>query len=143
MIDALLSNPMTRMLEQTVNFTEARHNVLLEDIANSSTPGYVQRDLSVDQFQTALRNAFVESKASPSREFEPRSTREVSFFPGSSSIVTRPTEAPNSVAFHDRGVRSMEYLMTQLADNAIAHNTAAQLLKGKYDTLSRAISMKV
>jgi len=30
-----------------------------------------------------------------------------------------------------------------MADNAVAHNMTAQLLKGRYDQLSRAISMKV
>jgi hypothetical protein len=39
-------------------------------------------------------------------------------------------------------VRSMEYLMSQMADNALAHNTAAQFLKARYDLISRAISMK-
>ena len=33
--------------------------------------------------------------------------------------------------------------MSDLADNAIAHNTAAQLLKYKFDNLNRAITMKV
>ena len=42
MIDTFLADPTIRMLEQTMSFTEQRHNVLLEDIANASTPGFVQ-----------------------------------------------------------------------------------------------------
>ena len=53
MINSLLSDPTVRMLEQTMSFTEQRHQVLVEDIANIDTPGFVQRDLSVAQFLKA------------------------------------------------------------------------------------------
>jgi flagellar basal-body rod protein FlgB len=143
MIDALLTNPAIRMLEQTMSFTEQRHNVLLADIANSDVPGYVQRDLPVAQFQQALRDAVKRERESLNDLYEPQSQDAVGFEPGGSAMTTQSVELPNSVPFHDRGVRSMEYLMSQMADNAVAHNMAAQFLKSKYDQLARAISMKV
>ncbi len=142
MIDTLLSNPTVRMLEQTMSFTEQRHNVLLADIANASTPGYVQRDLPVAQFQKALRDAVKRQRESLNDTYEPQSQDTVGFEPGGSGVTTQSVEMPNSVPFHDRGVRSMEYLMSQMADNAMAHNMAAQFLKNRYDTLARAIAMK-
>ena len=39
------------VLEQVVNFTEARHGVLAGNIANLDTPGYKTRDLSPALFQ--------------------------------------------------------------------------------------------
>ena len=143
MIDALLNTPSIRMLEQTVSFTEQRHEVLLADIANSSTPGYVQRDLSVAEFQGALRGAVNRRRESLNDVYEPASGETVTFQPGGSRVATQAMETPNSVAFHDRGVRSMEYLMSEMADNALAHNMAAQFLRSRYDGLQRAISMKV
>ncbi len=143
MIDALLNSPVIRMLEQTVDFTEQRHAVLLEDIANASTPGYVQRDLSVTEFQGALRKAVRQQQESLNDLYEPASDETVRFEPGGSRVATQPRETPVGTAFHDRGVRSMEYLMSEMADNALAHNMAAQFLKSRYDQLSRAISMKV
>lgn len=141
-IDNLLSSPTTRMLEQAVSFTEQRHNVLLENIANVSTPGYVQKDLSVSDFQSSLRSALNQRNASLNDAFNPESTDSVDFGPGS-SVSASPHEVMTSPVFHDKGVRGIESLMGDLADNAIAHNTATQLLKYKYDNLSRAISMKV
>ncbi|EMI44450.1 flagellar basal-body rod protein FlgB [Rhodopirellula sp. SWK7] len=41
-------------LEQTIAFTERRHELLAGNIANLSTPDYRSRDLDVDEFQTAL-----------------------------------------------------------------------------------------
>ncbi len=144
MIDALLSSPTTRMLEQTVSFTEQRHNVLLDDIANASTPGFVQRDVPVGAFQRSLRKAMDESEESLNETYEPESEGDgsITFERGGSRVMTQGVETPNSVAFHDRGVRSMEYLMSEMADNAMAHNMAAQFLKGRYDVLSKAISMR-
>jgi len=130
------------MLEQTMDFTEQRHMVLLEDIANASTPGYVQRDMSVQQFQKSLRDAVKKQRESLNEFFEPQSNDTVDFDEGGSTVTAKPMEMPNAVPFHDRGVRSMEYLMSQMADNALAHNMAAQFLKSRFDTLAKAISMK-
>ncbi|WDQ18603.1 flagellar basal body rod protein FlgB [Rhodopirellula sp. P2] len=41
-------------LEQTLAFTERRHELLAGNIANLSTPDYRSRDLDQGQFQTAL-----------------------------------------------------------------------------------------
>ncbi len=143
MIDALLSNPAIRMLEQTMSFTEQRHNVLLSDIANADVPGFVQQDLPVAAFQRALRDAVRQQRQSLNGLYEPQSQDGVEFESGGSGVMAAAVETPRGVPFHDRGVRNMEYLMSQLADNAVAHNMAAQFLKSKYDQLARAISMKV
>jgi flagellar basal-body rod protein FlgB len=143
MIDSLLSSPTIRMLEQTMSFTEQRHQVLVEDIANIDTPGFVQRDLSVSQFQKTLREAVKRNRESFNDAFAPESTDTLAFDPDGPGVQAVAQEKPVGVPFHDRGVRSMEYLMSEMADNALAHNIAAQLLKGRYDQLARAISMKV
>jgi flagellar basal-body rod protein FlgB len=143
MIAGILSNPTVRMLEQTVSFTEQRHAVLVSDIANADVPGFVQRDLSVADFQQSLRAAVKRERESLNDAYEPADEGSVSFEPDGSEVKAEAVETPNSVPFHDRGVRSMEYMMSQMADNAMAHNIAAQLLRGKYDQMAKAISMKV
>jgi flagellar basal-body rod protein FlgB len=143
MIDSLLSSPTIRMLEQTMSFTEQRHQVLAEDIANVDTPGYVQRDMSVAQFQKALREAVMRNRESFKDAFDPESDDTLAFEFGGSGVQAVAQEKPMGVPFHDRGVRSMEYLMSEMADNALAHNIAAQLLKSRYEQLARAITMKV
>jgi flagellar basal body rod protein FlgB len=39
-------------------------------------------------------------------------------------------------------VRSVDGLMASLAENAMAHNMAAQMLKNKYETLKSAITLR-
>ena len=131
------------MLEQTLSFTEQRHNILLDNIANVSTPGYVEKDVPVEAFQATLRQAVNERRASLNDTYDPQSTNQITFNSGSSNLTLHPQETPNSVVFHDRGIRRAEFLMSELADNALAHNMTAQLLRNRYDTITKAISMKV
>jgi flagellar basal-body rod protein FlgB len=142
MIESLISTPTVRLLEQTLDFTEQRNNVLLSDIANVDTPGYLQKDLSVDAFQKSLRKAVARQRASTTDDYEPESTDTVEFIPGSSVIQTKAKETASGSVFHDRGARDIEYLMSQFADNATAHNMVTQMLKNRYDILNKAIMMK-
>ena len=142
MIQSLLSDPTVQLLEQSLNFTEQRHQVILQNIANVSTPGYMQQDVSVAGFEQALRDAVDRQRASYNGDYAPESNDDVQFVPGSTQVQVKPHATQDAMAFHDRGVRSIESLMGDLADNAIAHNTIAGLLKTRYAWISNAISMK-
>jgi flagellar basal-body rod protein FlgB len=143
MIEALVSNPMTTMLEQSLNFTEQRHQVLLQNIANVSVPGYLQQDVSVAGFQQAMRDAVDRRRMSFNGRFQPTSNNDVEFDPCSSRVNVIAHDAQDAMPFHDRGVRSIESLMGDLADNATAHNAIAAMLRSKYDGIAKAISMKI
>ncbi len=143
MIDRLLDDPTARFLEETLNFTEQRHALLVEDIANADTPGYVARDVSPQDFDTAMQKAVAQRQAALNGAFDLESTGGVQFAKDTGQLSLKPRPIAGGTAFYDKGVRSMEYLMGQLADNAQAHNMAATFLKGRYDLLARAISMRV
>src|SRR6185312_9489185 len=57
MLSSLFQSSTIPVLEQVVNFTEARHGVLAGNIANLDTPGYKSRDLSPAMFQERLKEA--------------------------------------------------------------------------------------
>ena len=57
MFNSMFSSPSLKSLEQTVAFTERRHSILASNVANMDTPGYQQRDLSLNNFQANLRDA--------------------------------------------------------------------------------------
>ena len=46
MLSSMFQSSTIPVLEQVVNFTEARHGVLAGNVANLDTPGYKTRDLS-------------------------------------------------------------------------------------------------
>ena len=64
MLSSLFQSSTIPVLEQVVNFTEARHGVLAGNIANLDTPGYRTRDLSPALFQERLKEA-IETRHQP------------------------------------------------------------------------------
>lgn len=143
MINSLLSSPTTAMLERTLNFTEQRHQMILANIANVDTPGYRQQDVSVSEFRKSLASALERQHSANNTHTTPEDTDTVSFLDHGSTAVQLKTRAASSAQpFYDRGAHSMEDLMSQLADNAQAHNMAAAFLKGRNDMLQKAITMR-
>jgi flagellar basal-body rod protein FlgB len=140
MIDNLLGSPAINVLERTLSFTEQRHQVILENLANVSTPGYQEKDVSVAAFEKVMGEAVDKTRSGFASDLEPEDTQEISF--QGNQVRLNPQVKQSAQPFHDRGARSMEDLMGQMADNAEAHNMVTGLLKSRYDWLNKAISMR-
>jgi flagellar basal-body rod protein FlgB len=126
-LDRLMNQGSTPVLEQFAQFTELRQNVLGEDIANISTPDYVQKDLSLDKFQELMRKKIAQADSAG---------------PGSvdfSDVGVDVQDSTSGILFHDGNNRSMEELMSDQAKNALMHNLAVELLRAQYSELETAI----
>src|ERR1700722_16645063 len=126
-IDRLMNVGPEPVLEQMLRFTEAREGLIAGNIANVSTPGYRQQDLSVDKFQQALRDRVNQQQASGPGAVE---------FDDISADAEEPSKG---IMFHDGNNRSMEQLMTENAKNALMHNLVVELLRKQYATMSMAL----
>src|ERR1700722_19614853 len=102
-LDRLINQGSVPVLEQFAQFTDARQNLLGEDIANVSTPDYVQKDLSLEKFQAVLRK-----KVDKANSAGPGSVS----FDDISMDIQNPS---NEILFHDGNNRSMEQLMSDQA----------------------------
>jgi flagellar basal-body rod protein FlgB len=129
-IDRLLNQGSSPLLEQWLRFTDARAQLLGEDVVNASTPGYVQKDLSLDGFEAKLSE-----KLQKSQEASPGST-------DFNDIDLDGSKSAGGLLFHDRNNRSMEQLMTDQAKNALMHNLAVELLRHQYSILTMALTEK-
>jgi flagellar basal-body rod protein FlgB len=126
-LDRLLNQGSTPVLEQMLQFTDARQRLLAEDVANVSTPDYVQKDLSLDQFQEILQQKVQEQESAA---------------PGSVNFddVSMDIQQPQrGILFHDGNNRSMEQLMSDQAKNALMHNMAVELLRDQYSMIETAL----
>ncbi|MGA3065941.1 MAG: hypothetical protein ABSF29_03750 [Tepidisphaeraceae bacterium] len=130
-LDRLLNQGNAPLLEQWLQFTEARERLLAEDVANVSTPHYQQKDLSLAQFQSALRERMNLRDSSP-----PGAVR----FEDISMDVQSPR---HNLMFHDGNNRSMEQLMTDQAKNALMHTLAVELLRQQYSVMEMALRERV
>lgn len=131
-IERLLNQGNAPILQQAVRFAATRHKLLAENIANASTPGYRQKDLSVDRFRDMLRQRVAMRQGAP---------------PGSVAFDDVQGEldlaSAGGIVFHDRNNRSMEQLMTDSASNALYHNMMMELLRKQYGSIDTALKERI
>lgn len=130
-IDRLLNQGNAPLLERVLHFTSARQRLIGENIANLSTPGYRQKDLSVQKFQAMLRDRVDLKGASAPGTV------------GFSDIDAAIEEPDKGLLFHDGNNRSVEGLMTENAKNALMHNLVVELLRKQYGALESALKERV
>ncbi|EAQ82017.1 flagellar basal body rod protein FlgB [Blastopirellula marina] len=125
------------MLEQVLNFSQSRHNLLAGNIANLDTPGYKVRDLNVDKFQMKLREA-IEEKNKPNEPLSPGlvSTRE-------SDPMRSVRDSLPGILFHDESNVGIEQQVMEISKNQIMHNMAISLMEQQMRLLQTAISERV
>jgi flagellar basal-body rod protein FlgB len=126
-LDRLLNQGSMPVLERVLQFTDARQSLLAENVANVSTPNYVQKDLSLDQFQEVLLEKV--------RQQESAAPGSVDFDDVSMDIQ----QPQHGILFHDGNNRSMEQLMSDQAKNALMHNMAVELLRDQYSMIETAL----
>src|ERR1700709_2427875 len=131
LLDRLLNQGPMPVLEQELSFTDAREQVIGDNIANASTPGYRQKDLSVDSFQAMLRDRVEQQQSS-----SPGSVK----FDDLQAEIEPPTQG---LLLHDGNNRSMEQMVTDNAKNALMHNLVVELLRRQFSDMDMALKERV
>lgn len=154
MLDPFASSTLP-VLEQVVQFTQARHGVLAGNLANLNTPDYKARDLSVDAFQSNLRTAIDSSRKSRSPGdavvFGPLAngseeglmtigSRKEPFGADAFDGVRKTME---TFLYHDQRDVSLESQVTEIAKNQSLHNLAITLMSQQFRQMRSAISETV
>lgn len=130
-IERLLNQGNAPLLERVANFTSARHRLIGENIVNLETPGYKQKDLSLEKFQALLRQRVADKRSSP---------------PGTVGFadVDAQIEHPQAgILAHDGNNRSVEQLMSDQTKNALMHNLVVELLRKQFASLESALKERV
>jgi flagellar basal-body rod protein FlgB len=131
-------------LEQVVNFTQARHGVLAGNIANIDTPGYKSRDLSVDAFQTRLKEAVEAQRtaaASPSYAINAEIAGKLTGV--GDENWDQVSETADDILFHDDHDVSLETQVTEISKNQALHNMALTIMNAQFRLLRTAVTERV
>jgi len=148
MLSSLFQSSSIPVLEQVVNFTEARHGVLAGNVANLDTPGYKTRDLSPKLFQERLKDAIETTRQPPSPTYD-------GCFELSPSCNTDQREQQKLEAFHkvedsmksilrhDDADVSMEQQINEIVKNQQQHNLAISIMSAQFRLLKTAITERV
>ncbi len=130
-IQRLLNQGNAPLLERTLEFTAQRHRLIAENVVNVDTPGYQQKDMSLEKFQGMLRRRVENRRKGP---------------PGATGFadIDGELEHPNrGILSHDGNNRSMEHLMSDQAKNALLHNMVVELLKKQFNSLENALKERI
>ena len=114
-------------LERVIGFTEARHEILANNLANIDTPGYKMKDLDVGAFQKDLREA-TEARTHAATSKQTQSAQ---------------IDYNQYLLFHDGNNRSIEKQISSMTQNGMVHNVATEILRSRYQILQLAIKGKL
>jgi flagellar basal-body rod protein FlgB len=132
------------VLEQVINFTQARHGVLAGNIANLNTPGYKTRDLSPQLFQDRLRQA-IEARNEP--PVSPTQAMSTGLAPSPQSHSVNEFEAVDDalrgILYHDETDISLEKQVAEIAKNQQEHNLAINLMAFQFRLLRASVTERV
>lgn len=128
----LFNSTTIPVLEQVVNFAQARHQVLAGNIANLDTPGYRTRDLSSDAFEANLRQAIETRDEQQSGGFTPLADEGNPFAPVKASM--------EGILRHDNDNVGLEQQLMEIAKNQLQHNLAMTILNNQLQLIGSAIS---
>lgn len=120
-------------------FTQARHRVIAENVANLDTPGYKAKQLDYGAFQQALGKALEDRGSDVNKPFRVgRSDQARTTDDG--RLKFTPVERPGrNIVFHDGTNASIEGEMSDLAGNAMLHEMTTTILNGYYEGVRKAI----
>ena len=141
-ISDLTSSGALPALEALMRFAGARQRLIAHNIANISTPNFIQKDVSVQGFQNSLGQAIESHRTDPARGFQLPQNQEVKV--GSDGQVTlNPTHPSGGILFHDRNNRDVERLMQDQAENFGVFRISSELLRSRMQQLRDAIAERV
>jgi flagellar basal-body rod protein FlgB len=126
-------------LEKLATFTEKRHVLLANNVANIDTPFYKQQDLPVGEFHELLSKAVNKNDASYTREFKMGESQHVRTGEHGELIAEPVFTQETSQMRRDQNTVGMEQAMTELSKNSMMHNITISLLKSKFDGIDAAI----
>ena len=143
-LSSLVNRGSLPVLEQVMSFTEQRHEVLADNVANFDTVGHKMRDLPTSEFFEALNEAVKRRDTrGAGAALTPKDTRHYNW-DSRGRLEIKPSQLEdNNILFHDRNNRSVEKQMSAMTQNAMLHNTVVELLRQQYGLLEMAISGRV
>jgi len=138
MLSSVIDSSSIPVLEQVLNFSQARQGVLAGNVANMDTPGYRTRDLSVETFQERLAEA-IEIRHQQSRPISPGIVNGEN----RDDPMRKVKESTSRILFHDESDIKLEEQVTEIAKNQSMHNLALAVMTSQFRLLESAISERV
>jgi flagellar basal body rod protein FlgB len=130
---SLLTDNITDILIKIVKFTRTRQKILIQNIINVQDPGFIPKELEVDEFSDVLNNAIDEHVRN--NRLVLRDTENIKFG-DSGNVELKPIVDEHGIKLleEDRD-EYIERQINKLWENSLNQKFAAELLKQKQGTI--------
>jgi flagellar basal body rod protein FlgB len=133
-LTSLITDNITELLVKIIEFTQSRQKILTQNINNIHSPGFVPKDLAVDEFSGLLNNAIDEHTRSRRLLFY--DTKNIKFG-AAGRLETQPTiDKYGKVLLEKNRNEYIELQINKLLENSLNQRVAAELLRQKQEMIS-------
>ena len=130
---SLITDNITEILIKIVKFTQTRQKILIQNIINVQNPGFVPKELEVEEFSDVLNNAIDEHVQN--QRLVLRDTANIKFG-ASGSIELKPISDEHGIKLLEEDREEyIELQINKLWENSLNQKLAAELLRQKQGTI--------
>jgi flagellar basal body rod protein FlgB len=133
-IASLITDNIAELLVKIVEFTRARHKILVQNISNIDNPGFSPKDLVADEFSFLLNNAIDEHIAN--KRLLLRDTQNIKFGIGGRFTAKPIIDKDAKDLLEENRDEYIEMQKNKLLENILNQRVAAELLKQKQGMIS-------
>ncbi len=134
-LTSLITDNITEILIKIVKFTQSRQKILIKNIINIHNPGFVPKELEVDEFSNVLNNAIDEHVQN--QRLVLCDTDNIKFgATGDLELKPIVDEYAEKLLEEDRD-EYIEWQMDKLWENSLSQKVAAELLRQKEEAVDR------
>lgn len=134
-LTSLATDNITEMLTTIVKFTQTREKILIKNIINVHSPGFVPQELEVDEFSILLNSAIEEHVRN--RRLVLCDTENIKFGTGGSLELKPIVDVQGEKLLSENQDEYIEWQIDKLWENLLSQKVAAELLRQKEDEFAQ------
>lgn len=133
-LTSLITDNIAELLVKIIEFTQGRQKILTHNINNIHNPGFVPKDLAVEEFCVLLNNAINEHTRSQRLMF--CDTSNIKYGDAGRLEVEPTTDEYAQKLLEENPDEYLELQINKLLENSLNQRVAAELLRQKQEMIS-------
>jgi len=133
-LTSLITDNIAEILVKIIEFTHNRQKILTQNITNVNNPGFVPKELAVNEFSDLLNNALEEHIRN--QRLILRDTENIKFGVSGIFEVKPMSDNYSKELLEKNRDKYLELQINKLLENSLNQRVAAELLRQKQKTVS-------
>lgn len=131
-LSSLITDNITELLVKIIEFTQTRQRLLTRNINNLHEPGFVPKDLAVEEFSESLNDAIAEH--TQNQRLVLRDTENIKFGMAGSFEAEPMVDYHAGDLFKSNKDEYLELQVNKLLENSLNQRVAAELFRQKNES---------